>query len=469
MAGTSGGDVVVGEPLAGFRILLVDDEEGEREGLGEILRRQGHDVRVAPGGAEALDLLRGGPAEVLLTDYRMPAMNGLELIEQVRAEFPLTLAIVISAYGDIPLAVDAIRRGARDFLQKPVDVAELKGALARLREEISLRRSLGRLRQRVDSLEGFDDLVGQSDGMLAVYRDILVAARAPSAVLISGETGTGKELVCEAIHARSRRRDGALVKVNCAALQESLAESELFGHVRGAFTGAVSDQPGKFALADGGTLFLDEVEAIHPAVQAKLLRALQDGRYFPVGSNRERAVDVRIIAATNEDLDAAVGAGTFRTDLYYRLNVLRVCLPPLRERPEDVPLLVKAFLARHAPNRDIRSDALELLVFQSWPGNVRHLHNVLERALTLAVDGPIGREHLPGLTGDRPGAPRAGQPPTAGGLAALLEHVERAAIERALRETSGRIGDAAALLGIPIRSFSRKLHRYGLGRETGDV
>ncbi len=439
--------------LDSLRMLVVDDEADERTELGSMLERFGHQVGLAGSGKEALGILRKSHYDLLLVDLRMPGMDGIGFIKKAVLASPLSLPIVVTAFGDVPHAVKAVQSGARDFLEKPLKSGDLKKVLSRYGDEIRLRRSMAGIKEHAESSMGFDLLLGQSPAMLAVYREIVIASQSEANVLITGETGTGKELVCDSIHARSKRKDGALVKLNCAALPDTLADSELFGHVRGAFTGAIRNQPGKLRAAHGGTLFLDEVNALSLAVQAKLLRAVQYGSFYPVGDSNLHHADVRLIAASNENIEKLVANGQFRRDLYYRLNVLSIALPPLRERPEDIPLIAYRFLASRQKPLDITPEALRRLLEHRWEGNVRHLENVLERAASRCVASRISVSDLPRpfQEGSHDGA----------SISVVLDRIERLAIERALHHSGGRVKRVSEALHVPLRTLQRKMQRYG--------
>ena len=384
------------------RILVIDDEEALRVSVAKILSRLGHSVDTAGTATEGLALLSKQPYELVITDFRLPDLDGLEVIERARQLRPEAELLLFTGFGSIPLAVQAIKRGAYDFVTKPFKRADLERVVARALEKQALAADNRRLRQQLDDRSGtpLGRIIGQSEAITAVLRVVEQVAPSTATVLIEGPSGTGKELVAEALHALSPRRDRPLVKVNCSAIPETLLEAELFGHERGAFTGALARKDGRFARADGGTLFLDEIGTLTLPIQAKLLRTLQDGTFEPLGSTRTMQSDCRIIAATNSDLGRAVKEGLFREDLYYRLNVIRITLPALKERHDDVPLLLGHFLAFHAArnNRAIDGfdpDALRALRAYDWPGNVRELSHAVERAVVLASGRTITRDCLP--------------------------------------------------------------------------
>jgi two-component system response regulator HydG len=451
------------------RVLVVDDEEELRTSVEKILRRIGCDVETSATGEAALERLRQEVFNLLVTDFRLPDMDGLALMRQARSALPDLEVLVITAYGNIPLAVDAIRQGAYDFLAKPFKRAELERAVARALEKQALAAENRRLRVALADRRSLPAarIVGQSPAIRHVLQLAEQVAPSSATVLVTGESGTGKEVVAETIHRLSGRREHALVKVNCAALPETLLEAELFGYERGAFTGAVGRRDGRFALAHRGTLFLDEIGSLSLAVQVKLLRVLQDGTFEPLGSGRSVRADARIVAATNADLKQLVEAGRFREDLYYRLNVITISVPPLRERVEDVPLLANHFLRIYAAKNGkavdaIAPDAMERLMGYGWPGNVRELEHAIERAVVLATGRVIEVEHLPEAVGGRSGPRRWATDPTRTAVVPVpigmpLEKVERLLIQETLRKTGGNKQRAAALLGIAARTIYRKL------------
>ncbi len=383
-----------------LNIVVVDDEERAVEGLVELLKLDGFTVTGYSQPARVLDHLRREPVDLLLTDLKMPEMDGIELLQRVRTLDPAISVIMITGQGTVNDAVTAMKAGADDYLVKPINIDELEITIARVREKRELLAQNRMLREASRAQAGQPDFIGRSPLMEKIFRALRDVAPTMASVLIEGETGTGKELVARALHHFGARSEKPLITINCAALHEGLLESELFGHVKGAFTGAVRNKPGKFALADGGTIFLDEIGDMALSVQAKLLRVLVSGEFQQVGGEKTHFVDVRVLAATNKDLRSAVTAGKFREDLYYRLNVVQFTLPPLRERPGDVALLIKYFCEQIAkreqrqvtfPERAV----MRLLESSPWPGNVRELENVIERAVIYAKDRPITVEDLP--------------------------------------------------------------------------
>ena len=441
------------------RVLVVDDEAGIRTFLAEVLEGEGLHVTQAANGEEAARLLDTQEFHLMITDLRMPRLDGMSLLRKVRADQPDLEIVVLTAHGTIATAVDAIKLGAFDYLTKPLSGPdELRMVVARALERRRLRTD--RQRRRPDDEGG--ELVARDPLMLAVVDQVTKVAVTDATVLLLGESGTGKEVLAQFIHRRSRRHDGPFVAVNCAALSESLLESEIFGHERGAFTGAVAARRGRFELADGGTLFLDEIAELKPPLQAKLLRVLQDQRFERVGGTRTIEVDVRVVAATNRLLEQEIQAGQFRADLYHRLAVFPVRLPPLRERPLDIMPLAEHLLEQ--VGRQLGRTGLVLdreagacLTAYHWPGNIRELRNVLERAAILSTGRTVDAGQL-GLN--------ARVPPTTGesyvSLDGTLEDLEREAIRRALAATGGHRKNAATRLGIGLRTLYDKLKEFGL-------
>ncbi|MCL4813446.1 MAG: sigma-54 dependent transcriptional regulator [Vicinamibacteraceae bacterium] len=445
------------------RILVVDDEEELRISVEKVLRKAGYAVDLAGTAAQAVEMLRRGGYHLLVTDFRLPDGDGLELMRQARAIDPDIEAIVITAFGNVPLAVDAIKQGAYDFLIKPFKRAELERGVERALEKQRLAAENRRLKLALSQTEG-PQFIGESDAARKLMQVVEQVASSSATVLLTGESGTGKELVADAIHRLSPRRDNPLIKVNCAALPETLLEAELFGHERGAFTGAVGRRDGRFALAHRGTLFLDEVSTLTPAVQVKLLRVLQDGAFEPLGSTRTVRADVRLVAASNVDLAVEVAQGRFREDLFYRLNVITVTVPPLRERVDDIAPLAQHFLrlyaARNGKHLDgISRQALARLQQWRWPGNVRELEHAIERAVVMTTGPTIELQHLPeALRGARPDNGAADEAPVVRvPIGTPLEDVERLLIRETLRQTGGNKRRAAHLLGIATRTIYRKL------------
>jgi DNA-binding NtrC family response regulator len=452
------------------RILIVDDEPTIRFSLAELLGADGHDVEEAEHAPAALARLEDAPADLVITDLRMPAMDGLELLAEVRSRHPDTLVVLLTAHGDERMAVTALRSGAYGYIPKPFDNDEVRSIVARAREVLALRADNRRLRGELAA--GFGGLIGGSEAMRAVYRVLERAGPADVSVLITGESGTGKELAARALHDAGRRRTRPFVALNCSALPADLVESELFGHVRGAFTGADRDRAGLFEAAGGGTLFLDEIGDLAPAAQAKLLRALETREITRVGANRAVAVDVRVIAATNRPLDELVAAGGFREDLLYRLQVLTLRMPPLRDRRDDILPLAVHFAAgfgeRHGRRvRDFDEDARRALLAHDWPGNVRELRNAIERAVVMAESDVISRADLPATVAGA-GAPlRPAEAATAGLTYAeardhALRAFERDFIAAALERHGGNVSRTADALGMHRQSLQKVMRRCGL-------
>jgi two-component system NtrC family response regulator/two-component system response regulator HydG len=444
------------------RILIVDDEEAARRGLGQILQEDGYEVILAGDGEEALRLVAEESPDLLLTDLRMPQMDGHELLNRVRRGYPDVSVVIMTAHGTIRSAVQALREGAEDYLTKPIDVEDTERLLDRILSKKKLVAETRMLRERLDEKYSFENIIGRSPEMLDVFRLVEQVAPSQASILITGESGTGKEMIAQAIHQRSPRREAPFVKVSCAALPETLLESELFGHERGAFTGALARRPGRFEIAAGGTVFLDEIGDVPMGMQVKLLRFLQDHQFERLGGNRTLTVDVRVIAATHRDLGAFIREGRFREDLYYRLNVIEVVLPPLRSRSQDVPLLVEFFLRKFARDNGkeiegIEEEALAALVAYAWPGNVRELEHAVERAVILARGSVLDVSLFPGV-------PRLGPSPRRiEGLVvpgATIREIERDAILRTLESVGGSTSRAAAILEMSPRTIQYKLKQY---------
>ncbi|HIV08609.1 MAG TPA: sigma-54-dependent Fis family transcriptional regulator [Candidatus Spyradenecus faecavium] len=444
------------------RILIVDDDKATRDGLALAL---GHDYAVltAADAEAALRALTEHEVDLVLTDLRMPGRDGLSLLRDIIASHPGLPVILLSAYGSVESAVEAMRDGAVDFLTKPVNLDHLELVVRRALRQKNLERQNARLRAQLAERSALDRIIGSSEAMLAVRERIEQVAPTPATVLIQGPSGTGKELVARALHALSPRSGKPFVAVHCAALAPSLLESELFGHVKGAFTGATEDRKGRFEIADGGTLFLDEISEIDLATQVKLLRVLETRTVEPVGSATPIPVDIRLVAATNRDLRAWVDAGKFREDLYFRLNVVDINLPPLRERQGDLPLLCDAFVREFNPQLGrgilgITPEAMAALAAYPWPGNVRELRNAIERMMVLAHGDHLTLEDVPKTIREGRVAPE--QAPA--GAQPAAEPEEATLIRRALFETKGNRTAAAKRLGIPLRTLYRRIKTYGL-------
>lgn len=455
------------------KILIIEDNDTMREGMAAIVGKMKHECESASNGQSGLELLATSAFDMVVTDYKMEGMDGLEVLRQVKEKYPATEVLMITAYGTIELAVEAMKLGAVDFITKPFSHDEFRLKIERIVERIRERKELARLSEeniylRDELAEQFNygEIIGKSRAMQEVFRTIEKVAATDSSVLIYGESGTGKELVARAIHQSSSRKDKPFVRVNCGALVENLLESELFGHEKGAFTGAIKRKKGRFELAHQGSIFLDEIGDISPNMQLKLLRVLQEKEFERVGSEETIQVDVRVLAATNKNLSELVQQGKFREDLFYRLHIIPIYLPPLRERKEDIPLLAQHFLKQLAaelnkPVRQLSDAALEKMANYPWPGNVRELENVLERALVLsdkpvidAADLPIlqatGSDRLPNDLLDR----------FRFNLNETLAAVEKQLLEKALIETGGNKNQAAKLLGIGTSLLYYKLEKY---------
>jgi len=457
------------------RVLVVDDEANLRKVLGAMLRKEGYEVATAEDGEMALAEFEKNGADVVVTDMVMPKAGGLDLLKSVHATRPDVPVIIITAHGTVDSAVEAIKLGAFDYITKPFEQAEIQAVVAK-----AARTQEANVGRHPHEGKGRLAIVGESTQVQDIFKVIDKVADSPSTVLITGESGTGKELVATALHEGSSRRDKPLIKVNCAAIPRDLMESELFGYERGAFTGAVTSKPGRFELADGGTLFLDEIGEVPVEMQVKLLRVLQESEFERVGGIKTTRVDVRVIAATNRNLEEEIEAGRFRKDLFYRLNVVPMTLPPLRERRSDVPPLVRHFIEKYNKrlNKKIESiadDALSMLQAYPWPGNIRELENMMERVLLFA-DGPrIEVKDLPepvraGIQSAvmqlSDAVPILGETPLKDFLKAKQAEIEKAFIVQALAKTDGNVTRAAKLLGISRKSLQTKMKDFGLRDES---
>jgi len=444
-------------------ILVVDDEESNLKVLERMLQKAGYRVFLAASGPEALDVLRSEQPELVLTDLRMPGMDGLELLRAARTVAPSTEVVLMTAFGTVEIAVEAMREGAYDFVTKPLNRHDVLKSLAKAREKAQLLAENRRLREQLASQQRSGSplmgMVGASDEIRSVLESVGQVAPSEATVLITGESGTGKELVVRSLHELSGRSAGPLIRVNCAAIPENLFESELFGYEKGAFTGAANRKPGRFEMADGGTIFLDEVAEMSLASQVKLLRVLQEGEFERVGGTKTIAVDIRLVAATNQDLERLVAQGDFREDLFYRLNVIPIRVPALRERSDDIPLLAAHFVRVYSEKnrksiRGITDEAIEALGGHRWPGNVRELENTLERAVVLCKSDHIGLDDLPShIQPEGRGGPKKLIFP----MGTPLREIEQTAIRETLRHTGGDKRLAARLLGIATRTIYRRL------------
>lgn len=463
----------------GKHILLVDDEPLVRHSLREFLTLQGYVVNVASNGKEALHLLKDYTADIVITDIKMPEMDGVHLLRQIKADYPNTPVILITSYGSIESAVEAMREGAYDYITKPIVDNEIKIIIERLihqrqlqAENLSLKAQLSASKK-----ERFYNIVGKSQKMQKIYTLIEAIANTRATVLIYGESGTGKRLIAHAIHkCNELEREKPFIEVSCGALTETLLESELFGHAKGAFTGAIKDKIGRFELADGGSIFLDEIDAFSPNLQVKLLRVLQEGEFERVGDTKTLKVDVRVIAATNQNLEELIAQGKFRKDLYYRLNIICIELPPLRERKEDIPLLVQDFINKHTKHINkkidqVSEEAYEVLARYDWPGNIRELENVIERATILSKEHIVGPTDLPDyLVAAQASAESSGQDADKLGLKEALMNPEKELIMKALSAVDWNRNEASRTLGINRTTLYKKMVKYGLlnGTKNGE-
>jgi len=451
------------------RILVVDDDQSLRWVTQAQLQQSGYQVDAAANGAEALDRMREVPPDLVITDLMMPGMSGVELLRNIRAEYPEVIVILVTAFGTVENAVEAMKAGAYDYITKPVNMEELRLVVGRGLEHLDLRQEVRNLRSSLDKKYGFENILGQSKALLYVLDMASRAANATSTVLIHGETGTGKELLAKAVHFNSRRKDRPFVTINCGAIPKDLLESELFGHVKGSFTGALADKRGKIELADGGTLFLDEIGEMPLELQVKLLRLIQQGEIEKVGFAGVTKVDVRIIAATHRNLQAMIEDGAFREDLYYRLAVIPLELPPLRERADDIPELVQQFFVKAKQKQGRPELALppSLLAYfgaYRWPGNVRELENAIERVVVLSRGDDITLGDLPEfLRRERPVAEEFHFDLPPQGIS--LEGVEKELIIRALEKFNWNQTHAAQYLDISRKTLIYRMEKFGLRRE----
>ncbi len=458
--------------MTAHRILVIDDEAGVRDALKQVLAYEGHDVRVAGSGGEGLTLYPEFRPHLVFLDVKMAGLDGLDTLTRLRDVDPAATVVMISGHGTIATAVEATQRGAFDFLEKPLDSDRLLVTVRNALNQAVLATTVQRFQEAADEQHA---MVGGSPALHGVRAMIDKVAPTPARVLITGENGTGKELVARAIHAASPRAQRPFIEVNCAAIPSELIESELFGHMKGSFTGAFADRPGKFELADGGTLFLDEIGDLSLSAQAKMLRVLQEGEVTRVGGSKALRVDVRVLAATNKDLEAEIAAGRFREDLLYRLNVVPIVVPPLRERRDDIPELVAHFSAAIAgsaamPTRQFEPAAVERLQRRGWPGNVRELRNAVERLMILAPGKSVTAADVDRiLTGSMEVAPASGpggdDPFTAPTFEVFKQEAERVFLTARLREHDWNVSETARALEMPRSNLYKKIERYGLTRE----
>ena len=462
--------------MAAGRIFVVDDEESIREFFEIMLKREGYEVLTASNGAEALEVLKKQAVDLIISDIQMPELSGLELLTKVREMDPEMAMIMITAFGSTETAVEAMKLGAFDYVTKPFKIDEVKIIIQNALEQRSLRAENVQLKRELGTKYAFDNIIGGAPPMLRIYEMVKRVAHTKSSVLITGESGTGKELIARAIHYNSALKDKPFVTVNCGAIPENLMESEMFGHKKGSFTGAIADKKGLFEVANGGTIFLDELGELPLTMQVKLLRVVQEGTFKRVGGTEDITVDVRVISATNKVLDTEVRAGRFREDLFYRMNVIQVHCPPLRERREDIPMLANHFLEKFSKAlgmnaKKISAEGLEVLKRYHYPGNVRELENIMERTVALEPGLMILPESLPRHLVES-------EPQTTGQLDAhrieidaqagidlerLVAEFERTLLTKALQTTGGVKKKAAKLLGISFRSMRYRVDKYGLG------
>jgi two-component system response regulator PilR (NtrC family) len=449
------------------KILVVDDERSMREILEIFLKNEGYSVTAASNGESALEVMKHDHFDLIITDMKMPKVGGLELLKNVKEIYPDTVVVIITAFGTTESAVEAMKLGAFDYITKPFQMDEIRLVVKNALEKQMLQQEVSILKEQLKP-PSLENILGRSPSMMELFTIISKTAESNANVLISGESGTGKELVAKAVHGLSPRKDRHFVAVNCAAIPEGLLESELFGHMKGAFTGAAANKQGLFELANEGTLFLDEIGEMPLTLQAKLLRAIEDGTFRRVGGISDIKVDVRIIAATNKDIKAFVEKGQFREDLYFRLNVLSVRIPPLRERGDDIPLLVDHFLRKFAGDKkNFSQEAVEMLKNYQWKGNVRELENIIERVVLLCDRAVIGVENLPeeirsvSTSSKEISVPRGGVD-----FERIIEDLEKAYLLKALEQTNGVKTEAAKLLNLTFRSFRHKLKKYGIEKKT---
>ena len=447
------------------KVLVVDDQKSIREILEIFLKSEGFSVSAADNGMTALDIMKDDIFDLVITDMKMPKLNGIDLLRNIKEISPNTVVVIITAFGTPESAVEAMKLGAFDYIQKPFKMDDIRLVIKNAFEKKRLQTDLFILKEQLGTAS-FENMVGQSSAMLDLFSMITKYASSSANVLITGESGTGKELIAKAVYNLSPRKTGRFVTLNCAAIPEGLLESELFGYMKGAFSGAVSNKEGLFELADEGTIFLDEIAEMPFALQAKLLRVLEDGTFRRVGSTADVKVDVRVISATNKNLLTFINAGRFREDLYFRLNVLSLKIPPLRERREDIPLLVDNFIKKYAGGkRQVSQNAIEVLMNYMWKGNVRELENIIERALLLHDSEVIDSQHLPeeirtaSSAGEHVAIPSEGIK-----FEDMIEDMEKAYLIEALEKAHGIKTDAAKLLSLSFRSFRHRLKKYGIDK-----
>lgn len=451
-----------------IKLLIVDDEQDALELMKELFVQHGYDVFTATNGLEALRLLPDAEPDIIISDLVMPEMDGMKLLEIVHEKYPNIIIIMMTAHGTIETAVEAMKKGAKDYIMKPLRLDELLAKVENFSQIKSLQKENEILREKLERKFHFQNIIGKNKKMLEIFELIKDIAQTSSTVLIRGESGTGKELIANSIHFNSERAKKPFIKVNCAVLNENLLESELFGHVKGAFTGAIKDKIGRFEMANHGTIFLDEIGDISPNMQLKLLRVLQEGEFERVGGTDTIKVDVRVIAATNKNLEEAMRKGEFRQDLYYRLNVIPIFVPPLRERRDDIPLLVDYFIDRFSTlfNKTIRGiseEALQALINYDWPGNIRELENVIERAIVLIKNDIISTKDLPDYIQSVPRTMTTTAVNSENGsLQSMVEAYEKQLILDALERHNHNKLQTAKALGLHRSTFMSKLKKYGI-------
>jgi two-component system response regulator PilR (NtrC family) len=455
------------------RILIVDDEPGMREFLEIMLEKEGYTVETTADGRKAVEKIESKPFDLAIVDIQMPVMNGIEVLKRINEKKTDTTAIMITAFASHETAIEAMKLGAYDYITKPFKVDEIKLVIRKALEKRRLERENSRLRKELETKYGLGNIIGRSPTILKVFDLIKRVSDLKVNILVTGESGTGKELVARAIHYTGIRQQGPFVPVNCGAIPETLMESELFGYRRGAFTGATRDKKGLFEEADGGTIFLDEIADLPIHLQVKLLRVLEDKTVRPLGSTEPIPIDVRVIAATNKNLEEEVTRGRFREDLFYRLNVIKIVLPPLRERREDISPLALHFIDKYSREmeKDIRGispKALEVLESYHYPGNVRELENIIARCVALETSNVIRRETLPQPVGEVNSIDIESSLSSTASLDSLLNGIEKKMIEKSLRSTDGNKTEAAKLLGITLRSLRYRLAKHGLSDEPLD-
>jgi two-component system response regulator PilR (NtrC family) len=448
-----------------IKILVVDDEKNIRETLRIFLKGEGYAVTLAEDGQSGLRTLKNDIFDLIITDLKMPKISGFDLLKAIKEDSPETAVVIITAYGTTESAVEAMKLGAFDYIQKPFKIENMRLVIKNALEKHELRKEVSVLKEQLKA-PSLENIIGESDAMLSLFSVISKTASSNANVLITGESGTGKELVAKAIHNISARKDKNIVAINCAAIPEGLLESELFGYMKGSFTGASSNKQGLFELADGGTLFLDEIGDMPMGIQAKLLRVIEDGSFRRVGGVSDITVDVRLISATNADINELIAEKRFREDLFFRLNVLSITIPPLRERKNDIPLLIDHFLKKFSAGRvRFSQDAVRMFRDYYWKGNVRELENIVERMVLLCDKDVIEVEDLPGEIRLVSTAETVSMPSDGINIEKLIENTEKAYLLKALEETNGVKTDAAKLLKLSFRSFRHRLKKYGIDKK----